>query len=244
MVQHMDFNPRAHGGTTCPAISNCSSCFEFQSTCPRGARPLSYLKRPKATISIHVPTGGTTASSSAAYESSDISIHVPTGGTTGGNIWKISKVYFNPRAHGGHDLRLRTSRLYSSNFNPRAHGGHDSGCAVCGNSLRYFNPRAHGGHDPPYMQISAGHERFQSTCPRGARLQLLFCLFASLFQSTCPRGARLQHSTRSAGASEFQSTCPRGARREAGPEAVVPLNGFQSTCPRGARLQVSESPVC
>ena len=55
-------------------------------------------------------------------------------------------------------------------------------------------------------------DRFQSTCPRGARLLLLPLIDIDIrFQSTCPRGARLRVTGKSFKVI-FQSTCPRGAR--------------------------------
>ena len=103
----------------------CRVNVEFQSTCPRGARRLL------VTFNYHLW----------------ISIHVPTRGTTPGWGLQFTRLYFNPRAHEGHDPHTRQ----------------------CDSSSLYFNPRAHEGHD---MDPSAlfGSKSFQSTCPRGARL--------------------------------------------------------------------------
>ena len=54
------------------------------------------------------------------------------------------------------------------------------------------------------------------------------------FQSTRPRGARLDPDHVSSNRQKFQSTRPRGARRVAG-ESSDPTFEFQSTRPRGAR---------
>ncbi|EEX75943.1 hypothetical protein SELSPUOL_02671 [Selenomonas sputigena ATCC 35185] len=56
-----------------------------------------------------------------------------------------------------------------------------------------------------------------------------------LFQSTRPRGARLQTSCRSYSWTVFQSTRPRGARQKA-EKCQGHTIKFQSTRPRGARL--------
>ena len=77
-------------------------------------------------------------------------------------------------------------------------------------------------------------DRFQSTCPRGARLLLLPLIDIDIrFQSTCPRGARLRVTGKSFKVI-FQSTCPRGARLRVTGKSFKVI--FQSTCPRGARL--------
>ncbi len=55
--------------------------------------------------------------------------------------------------------------------------------------------------------------RFQSTCPRGARLPPAILTRCSVqFQSTCPRGARHLLLNHRGKICVFQSTCPRGAR--------------------------------
>jgi len=57
----------------------------------------------------------------------------------------------------------------------------------------------------------------------------------SLFQSTHPRGVRLDPVAMAAYAQKFQSTHPRGVRHAA---HLVPVEievGFQSTHPRGVR---------
>ena len=120
----------------------------------------------------------------------------------------------------------------------------------------YFNPRAHEGHDTASQQSETCY-RFQSTCPRGARLHYpLLKAWQKEFQSTCPRGARLSNTSYGIKAQRFQSTCPRGARLPAPNATPFPGNFnpraheghdsvgsgsqkpglFQSTCPRGARL--------
>ena len=55
----------------------------FQSTFPRGERPTAQrLFFDLKTISIHVPTRGTTGASERNHPFTHISIHVPTRGTT------------------------------------------------------------------------------------------------------------------------------------------------------------------
>ena len=107
-----------------------------------------------------------------------------------------------------------------------------------------------------------GVNRFQSTCPRGARHVYPFVnLICLIFQSTCPRGARpaqwprrvlFSHFNPRAHeghdcpdhpvwlAGKFQSTCPRGARPSDDMLSIA-FGIFQSTCPRGARRSSDRS---
>ena len=140
----------------------------FQSTCPRGARRGVAYATGTLTISIHVPTRGTTPNE-ARNGVFSISIHVPTRGTTTSDA----------------------------------------------------------------IDTAAG--KFQSTCPRGARLPPCFLGIWSIFQSTCPRGARPNIGIPPRFFEDFNP------RAHEGHDLLVRLwvrehNVFQSTCPRGARL--------
>ena len=97
-----DFNPRAHEGHD-ENTNTIDSNFQFQSTCPRGARHEVDIDMICDGISIHVPTRGTT-------------YIVPRG---------RRQKDFNPRAHEGHDFMEILQLLQIYNFNPRAHEGHD-----------------------------------------------------------------------------------------------------------------------
>jgi len=125
----------------------------------------------------------------------------------------------------------------------------------------HFNPRARVGHDIMFS-CYFHFTRFQSTCPRGARLPL----HADRASGTpisihVPAWGTTKSSVRRIRTTEFQSTCPRGARlsvasatnSRAGnfnPRARVGHDcrpgrlgtcsrRFQSTCPRGARLDIN-----
>ena len=81
--------------------------------------------------------------------SSSVSIHAPARGATSacGSTGPIA-VGFNPRARAGRDRPATLRRFGGSSFNPRARAGRDVLIPCCRDRLR----------------------RFQSTCPRGARL--------------------------------------------------------------------------
>ena len=132
-------------GTTI-RLGKAYNTYLFQSTCPRGARQVVDIIFTGCPISIHVPTRGTTCFGIDVRIPLGISIHVPTRGTTGLSNHLASdvrfqstcprgarryvpaslyrKVYFNPRAHEGHDFAALTF-FFTINFNPRAHEGHD-----------------------------------------------------------------------------------------------------------------------
>ena len=143
-----NFNPRARTGHDSPRPRRTPACtyfnprartghdmfqsllipgFQFQSTCPHGARPPERIAFPGAEISIHVPARGTTMLKSMQKAGLVISIHVPARGTT---------------------LLLWRTILQISDFNPRARTGHDPGPLRRGAAAWDFNPRARTGHDP------------------------------------------------------------------------------------------------
>ena len=146
----IDFNPRAHEGHDRTLFGRAKN----------------------HSISIHVPTRGTTKWFFTNYYMYDISIHVPTRGTTLQPKEPTTVCYFNPRAHEGHD-----------------HGS-EQGSPDCNISI----------HVPTrgttrVLKVVLPLVQFQSTCPRGARRRRRHqTLPLQPFQSTCPRGARLLFS--------------------------------------------------
>ena len=114
-----------------PIFRTCyRSLFKFQSTRPRGARLSSPLCSARGVyVSIHAPTWGATSVANKRYS------------------WPNS---FNPRAHVGRDGR-RPFLLHT---------------------FVSFNPRAHVGRDLLILTIEMMKMLFQSTRPRGARPSL------------------------------------------------------------------------
>ena len=144
-----NFNPRSHEGNDYRLACLCGLRRQFQSTLPRGERPIpwpaedwkrifqstlprgerldSYADLPvKVKFQSTLPRGERLAALERTGLSGQISIHAPTRGTT-----------YDPF------LGVRSS----GNFNPRSHEGND---------------RHVGGHD-------RRNSRFQSTLPRGER---------------------------------------------------------------------------
>ena len=228
------FNPRAHEGHDLREINRSLILGHFNPRAHEGHDQHNPIANPLTSISIHVPTRGTTISIVGAVACHPISIHVPTRGTT------------NPKS------ALFKNIIFQSTCPRGARPDPDPKPT----STTHFNPRAHEGHDADQATIKEP-KQFQSTCPRGARPKNSNkCYKIFKFQSTCPRGARPAVLIRAIKADLFQSTCPRGARQSI-MEAIdraekisihVPTRGttygitaqrepyrFQSTCPRGAR---------
>ena len=123
------------------------------------------------TISIHVPSWGTTHRDTGFNSNSGISIHVPSWGTTSDRP---------PRAAAHPD------------FNPRSLVGNDDStydfCAL--NSISIHVPS----WGTTHRRILPGAaKKFQSTFPRGERrITARIGDMPPLFQSTFPRGERRQ----------------------------------------------------
>ena len=93
---------------------------------------------------------------------------MPTRGTTPEQRCSGPHVYFNPRAHEGHDSVSRTGSGNRDDFNPRAHEGHDAAAAEQGISLLISIHVPTRGTTMVRSALIA-RIKFQSTCPRGAR---------------------------------------------------------------------------
>ena len=206
-----------------------------------------------------------------------ISIHVPTRGTTDPGDLCSQHRNFNPRAHEGHDyldtesnpvtkisIHVPTRGTTANNFAERGIIPTISIHVPTRGTTRpyyprrfrnHFNPRAHEGHDRkrdrPWRRA-----RFQSTCPRGARLDIKHYRVQLIISIHVPTRGTTVISVSPVSSPRFQSTCPRGARQQPQRQNNRHLDfnpraheghdssghsyraspAFQSTCPRGARL--------
>ena len=163
----------------------------FQSTCPRGARPIGARR------------------SSAGW---DFNPRARVGHDSGVAGVRGPLPDFNPRARVGHDLgavgayygwlfqstcprgaRLAAVWEFSAQvvFQSTCPRGARQQYSDPIRDLIDFNPRARVGHDVRTV-IPWRFAEFQSTCPRGARHSAgSSTTQPEQFQSTCPRGARL-----------------------------------------------------
>ena len=154
-----------------PAASGLlPGCREFQSTLPRGERPaLRELWFTENGFSIHAPTGGATRHPGIYARLATVSIHAPTGGATTITICQCCQLWFQSTLPRGERPKVRTGAKECRSFNPRSHGGSDVRSLACPqHPYHCFNPRSHGGSD---RMIFVYHCRamFQSTLPRGER---------------------------------------------------------------------------
>ncbi len=186
------FNPRARVGRDRRACGGGTEIYKFQSTRPRGARLLR--SRPRS-----------------------------------------PRQSFNPRARVVRDAGAEPSCRGWGCFNPRARVGARLNPINLG-----YPPPPVSIHAPAWGATWSGREPGGLTevsihapawgatrvCHSGGQ--------APKFQSTRPRGARLQTHQTLAVEIRFQSTRPRGARLESIGGVVADLL-FQSTRPRGAR---------
>jgi len=78
----------------------------FQSTPPRGGRPLARLAVLFSTVSIHAPARGATKTRPRPHPSTSVSIHAPARGATSAHDPHPNTVRrFNPRPRAGGDSR-------------------------------------------------------------------------------------------------------------------------------------------
>ena len=121
------FNPRTHVGCDEPELNNGDFIAMFQSTHPRGVRPVGTSLLPSllrfnprthvgcdhidfcghgfGVVSIHAPTWGATFNCVCVSCEVVVSIHAPTWGATytTRRAWRATS--FNPRTHVGCDAR-------------------------------------------------------------------------------------------------------------------------------------------
>ena len=152
-----------------------------------------HLRSSHTSVSIHVPTRGTTSRSGMHMQAVAVSIHVPTRGTTQykESLSEFGKS-FNPRSHEGNDVTAGTIVQMAMGFNPRSHEGNDA--SILHRSLessRCFNPRSHEGNDDATPLVIIASPWVSIHVPtRGTTRTTRKSKSVSQFQSTFPRGER------------------------------------------------------
>ncbi len=77
------FNPRTHAGCDVKCLRWCKMVLVFQSTHPRGVRPIdAIIHKTMDVVSIHAPTRGATSIVELPKIVDEVSIHAPTRGAT------------------------------------------------------------------------------------------------------------------------------------------------------------------
>jgi len=150
-VPAFSFNPRARVGRDSRAPPLQVWIVWFQSTRPRGARP---------TIS------------SSVSSARGVSIHAPAWGATGNLSSRCRPLlpFQSTRPRGARPPASTTGGKLVNSFNPRARVGRDHLLPPCWRVFRSFNPRARVGRDATFVGNFITTRKFQSTRPRGARL--------------------------------------------------------------------------
>ena len=142
-------------------------------------------------VSIHAPARGATISPDTPQPAAKFQSTRPRGARPGRSTSGWSCHGFNPRAREGRDSRtLFRRRIGRVSIHAPARGATDRGILI------------------PYKNIVSIHAP-----ARGATVVMANLVTSLLFQSTRPRGARLQLWQGDALDVLFQSTRPRGARR-------------------------------
>ena len=212
--QGPSFNPRAREGRDRRMMNLADMKGEFQSTRPRGARPVVITDKPNwGDVSIHAPARGATSRRLIPNAVRIVSIHAPARGAT------------SDRARPGWLRKFQSTR-------PRGARLECSRRAICRVLVSIHAPArgaTNGNLDGLRLCQVSIHAPTRGATIRRSKLRLLV-----LFQSTRPRGARLGVPLAALGFTEFQSTRPRGARPNAFDFQFVTFQ-FQSTRPRGAR---------
>ena len=195
-------------GATNARLRQCPPRSSFQSTRPRGARPIRIhdARRHRGRVSIHAPARGATTRTSrmrrtmfqstrprgarrrrGAFQSTR-----PRGARPIANVARTRSMFQSTRPRGAR-RRLAAAQAEAQGFNPRARAGRDARRrppdARCADLVSIHAPAR--GATRYARADDARLCQFQSTRPRGARLQALRSSRArTLFQSTRPRGAR------------------------------------------------------
>ncbi len=190
------FNPRPRAGGDAHLRQRAARRERFQSTPPRGGRPLihqsvllliSFNPRPRAggdTLRLNTwrlicvfqstpPRGGRLLRSAVLDELGDVSIHAPARGATLESFdvpCPCLAVSIHAPARGATFKSREVWGLLTS-FNPRPRAGGDTHTASKEGRQPCFNPRPRAGGDQGFQIHARPDKRFQSTPPRGGRRQ-------------------------------------------------------------------------
>ena len=147
--------------------------FRFQSTLPRGERPIQVIPVAEADkISIHAPTRGATDSVFMMVIPVIFQSTLPRGERRRFSSMQQRDDYFNPRSHEGSDpagstnIRIEFISIHAPTRGATPHVVYDI-------LLYQFQSTLPRGERRIFYQIAAGNRKFQSTLPRGERQSLI-----------------------------------------------------------------------
>ena len=209
-------------GTTV-SVFRIRSINEFQSTFPRGERPVpGHVVSDFIRISIHVPSWGTTIP--GLMVSALLSLFqstFPRGERPSRRSSFSLESDFNPRSLVGNDQVDQASLQYVQNFNPRSLVGNDTSMIWSCLTIRNFNPRSLVGNDFNAVKVVNSNNISIHVPSWGTTLFALDHGVAYLISIHVPSWG----TTRSRRFYEYSG-------------------GFQSTFPRGERLQIFTNILC
>ena len=189
----------------------------FQSTHPRGVRPINTVGIPPAEeVSIHAPAWGATQRYPQTCAAVNVSIHAPAWGATPYARVAASQVPVSIHAPAwGATTPASQPRLRWTGFNPRTRVGCDPARRCRRAGCRCFNPRTRVGCDLLFAPYRATAAAFQSTHPRGVRPAAgkQEVVRRACFNPRTRVGCDSWSFTISRSEPEFQSTHPRGVRQ-------------------------------
>ena len=144
-IEHRRFNPRPRAGSDMPASGSCTVLMLFQSTPPRGKRPLSREDTQQNPFQSTPPRGKRRSDATVRFSGSLAFQSTPPRGKRPVAARASPQHGFNPRPRAGSDpTDLRSSEC----FNPRPRAGSDPVDHPRGMSRSWcFNPRPRAGSD-------------------------------------------------------------------------------------------------
>ena len=156
-------------------------------------------------ISIHAPTGGATGQAYLIpYRNKDFNPRSHGGSDSGRINDRDQRNYFNPRSHGGSDKYIPVNLCSNSRFQSTLPRGERRYHPQTEKPKKDFNPRSHGGSDRSEQRKLGSVAVISIHAPTGGATSILI-MSASirLFQSTLPRGERLNVTSIGAATENF-----------------------------------------
>ena len=256
-----DFNPRSREGSDAFRTSIASLISIFQSTLPRGERPVFLI--PKLFLCLFqstLPRGERRFSVDNPLIVGKISIHAPARGATFSLLlhYIFHTISIHAPARGATVLRVKFSSNGGISIHAPARGATRG---VRGNILdiAYFNPRSREGSDETDKGSYPTKQAFQSTLPRGERRRknqrghLLHAISihaparGATFPTIVSAALQIDFNPRSREGSDSGLCADSGGNHNFNPRSREgsdicsisfsdALPTFQSTLPRGERL--------
>ena len=232
-VTSHSFNPRARAGRDVAMRMNSRAYVQFQSTRPRGARPLNAADAMSTDshVSIHAPARGATQASGEVVAIVEFQSTRPRGARPAVPIHRRGVVMFqSTRPRGARPVSTALTVVNAMMFqSTRPRGARRNLGSLVGDALLCFNPRARAGRDEILDSYDVEHCHVSIHAPaRGAteHWTSLKRMLPSVSIHAPARGATYCPTDHVAMLYMFQSTRPRGARRAGRMDSSYSVTGF------------------